>query len=161
VITAGGVPVKDGQTIQAGTELTIAGERLESGSVFRAELHSTPTLLGSVTAGPHGTAVLNVRIPASTPAGKHTLHVFGTAADGSTIRYTVAVTITVAAGLSKLPRTGADLTPLYAGGGFLVAGALLLLIRRRSFRSASYWQKGEQPALKGPSSMPLISDLNW
>ncbi|WP_168628058.1 FIVAR domain-containing protein [Cryobacterium sp. BB307] len=132
LITVGGLPAKDGLSVQAGAELTIAGERVEGGSVFRAELHSTPTLLGSVTAGIDGTAVLNVRIPANTPAGKHTLHVFGTAVDGTPIHLTVAVTIVAGPGASSnLPRTGADLSPLHAGGGLIAVGVLLILSRRR------------------------------
>lgn len=61
-----------------GQKLTLKASGLLPGSQVRAELHSTPVVLGSSKANAQGVATLAVTIPANTPAGQHTLFVFGT-----------------------------------------------------------------------------------
>jgi len=45
---------------------------------YRAELHSSPIILGNYTSNTTGDLSFQVTIPASTPAGFHSLHIYGT-----------------------------------------------------------------------------------
>jgi len=61
------------------TPLTVSGRQnnLQLGSAYTMTLHSDPITLGVVTSDENGDITSSVNIPASTPPGFHTLHVYG------------------------------------------------------------------------------------
>ncbi len=112
---------------------------------FDAFAYSAPTPVGVFTADASG--VLTVTIPAEVLAqlapGEHTLVLASQTTVGEGEQALFSVTFTVVAtpagnvvtnpSANKLPDTGAELTmPLIAAGLVLVAGAGLMLVRRRS-----------------------------
>ncbi len=50
---------------------------LQSAGTYTIDLHSTPTRLGTVTTATDGSFTYTVSLPAGTPPGFHTLHIFG------------------------------------------------------------------------------------
>lgn len=111
---------------------------LPAGTTIRAELHSTPVLLGTETVGESGGFLLRAAIPANTTPGGHSLVMTYTLPDGATHTQALAVTIVDEstsprpADESTLAATGADAAPLgYAGMIFLMVGMMALVTRRR------------------------------
>ncbi|MEV4737305.1 MULTISPECIES: MSCRAMM family protein [unclassified Microbacterium] len=113
-------------TIRAGGAIQIAGEGFAAGEVVAFELHSDPIALGSLTADQNGRLSGTLLIPASAPAGAHTLVALGA---GGAIQASVAVQVTAAA--ATVPAAGAasgsatSSGALAATGGELPAAALL------------------------------------
>jgi hypothetical protein len=66
----GGVDLSN---LHPGDKFTITGSGLPAGSKITAELHSTPTTLGTATVGSNGTFSLNATVPESTEPGDHTV----------------------------------------------------------------------------------------
>ncbi|MDZ8170715.1 metallophosphoesterase family protein [Microbacterium xanthum] len=110
-------------TVAAGGTLSLTGSGFEPGAELRVELHSTPQVLGAVTADAAGAFASTVTIPASTETGTHTVRVF--AGDDELASAEIEVT---AAG--ALAATGGTFWAL----GLFLAVALVsvgLLLRRR------------------------------
>ena len=109
-----------------GQRVTVTVGASHSGETVNVWMYSTPVLLGTFTVSAAGT--VSVVIPADAPAGAHRIAVL--ASDGTVIGWD---NITVAAASSsQLPYTGADVTrPLQVALGLLIAGAGLLMLRRR------------------------------
>ncbi|WP_166874699.1 lamin tail domain-containing protein [Salinibacterium sp. ZJ450] len=107
-------------TITVGKEL--AGQRVD------LWLFSTPTHLGQEIVNAAGQ--VSVRIPTSVSAGEHHLAVVD--ANGQVIAW-APVTVAAAASPAVLPRTGGEpLGFLVGASGMLLAGGLLMMLRRRA-----------------------------
>jgi hypothetical protein len=52
---------------------------------YRAELHSSPVVLGNFTAGSSGDLSFQITVPSSVPAGFHSLHIYGTNVAGEPV----------------------------------------------------------------------------
>jgi hypothetical protein len=139
--------VTSGSTIPAGSQLHFEAEGLQPATEFRVELHSTPTVLGSVLVDADGKASLWVSVPADFVAGSHTLHVFSTQLWAFTPTDTVLpVTVTAAPGTpaATTPAAATAGTPTgdlaSTGGtvdGFVFGGGLLLLLLGGALRLAA------------------------
>lgn len=101
-------------SIRAGKDLTISGTGFEPGAKVAFELRSDPIALGTLTADAGGVLKGSLRIPASAPAGKHTL----VALSGSTVIASAAVSVTAAA-TPDGPDSGGAASP---GGGLASTG---------------------------------------
>lgn len=108
-----------------GATLRIDEGGFEPGEPVHVVLHSTPTVLATLTADAGGTVRGAVRIPAGTSAGPHTLVLYG----ASTVK---ALAIQVAAPAQTLPRTGSEVPWLSALGVALVTSGLVLTRRSRA-----------------------------
>ncbi|WP_417510370.1 carboxypeptidase regulatory-like domain-containing protein [Microbacterium sp.] len=127
----------DDTTPAAGATITITGQGFEPGETVRLELHSTPVVLGTVKVAPNGTFTAQVRIPAGTAPGAHTIYAFGLTSNTVT-----ATPITVVAaspspsssGTGGLAVTGGDVPWNQLGGAalLLLVGGVLLYRRQRS-----------------------------
>lgn len=119
-------------TVQAGGTVTVTGTGFAPRAALRLELHSSPVTLTEAFTDETGTFTLKATIPASTPAGAHTLHAFS----GTTDLAQAALTVTAASAAGDLASTGST---LWTGGialGVLLAaaGAALVIVRRRAAR---------------------------
>jgi LPXTG-motif cell wall-anchored protein len=135
-------------SVVAGGTVTVEGSGFAAGAELRFELRSDPVTLGTVTTDADGAFRRTLTIPASTPAGAHTLAVIR--ADGTEV--TTSLTITAAQGGAGAPvgsagsssgsaadalaTTGADSTPFIVGAVVLLALGLVLFAMRRRRRSA-------------------------
>ncbi|AEI11364.1 putative Ig domain-containing protein [Cellulomonas gilvus] len=136
-------------TVRVGGTVTVRAAGLQAGERAEVWLHSDPVLLSRATADEDGAVVVSARIPQGTPAGVHTLVV--ESASGATGRVTLRVAASPdptpttapsddpsddpsqAPSDDDLATTGSDVVPLaLVGAVALVAGAVLLLIRRRT-----------------------------
>jgi hypothetical protein len=122
-------------TIRAGGEITVSGAGFTPGEKLAFELHSDPIALGSLTADAGGVLTGTLRIPASAPAGRHTL----VALSGSTVVASVALTVTAAPSTGgaadpadPLASTGGEFPgfAVMAAFGFVVLGVTLARRRR-------------------------------
>jgi LPXTG-motif cell wall-anchored protein len=114
-----------------GDRITLTATGFTPGTEYEAVLHSAPVLLGTGTAGPSGTLSLSATIPASTPAGAHTITIAATS-DPSTILASIGITV-----VGTLASTGVSPEPGLIGAGILLLlGAGLLVTRRLRRRSA-------------------------
>lgn len=117
--------------LRAGGEIVVRGKHITDGAgSTRVELHSTPVVLGTAATSADGSFELRATIPATVPAGSHSVVVF---VDGVEVARTA---VTVASGSSAaIPATGGDgaLVGTAAALGVLVlaAGAGLLVAARR------------------------------
>ncbi|MCC2322430.1 fibronectin type III domain-containing protein [Cellulomonas xiejunii] len=116
--------------------VSVSGGGFAPGEVVDVWLFSTPVLLGSVTVQADGTFAGRLRLPAGVPAGRHTLQINGTRADGTLVSVAAGVLVAAAADEpDELAVTGAP-----AGSGallalwLLVAGAGAVLVARRAHR---------------------------
>lgn len=116
--------------VTAGGAVTVNASGLLSGESYTIELHSTPVVLGTVTADAAGTVSGTFTIPASTLGGPHTLVLLR----GGVQVAAFPITVTAASGLAA---TGADAAALPLGAALLALGALALgLARRRAVQPA-------------------------
>ena len=144
-VTAAEVPGSDAPAVVLGSSSVVAGGSLKvsgagfaAGAQLKLELRSTPIALGTVTASDAGAFSTTVTIPASVPAGAHTLVVI--LPDGTEV--TAAVTVTAApsagadAGGEALAQTGGEILmpAVWAAVLALLVGAGLM-VRRRLRRS--------------------------
>ncbi|WP_435747925.1 carboxypeptidase regulatory-like domain-containing protein [Microbacterium sp. PMB16] len=130
-------------SIRAGKDIAISGTGFEPGAKIAFELHSDPIALGTLTADAGGVLKGSLRIPASAPAGKHTL----VALSGSTVIASTAVSVTAAAtpggpdsGGAATPAGGLASTGMDAPVAVVAIGLMLavmggLLVRRRRVES--------------------------
>lgn len=132
----GGIDVPEAAT--PGQQITVKVGASHAGTQVRVWLHSTPTLLGTVTLDTAGNTV--VTIPADASLGDHKIVV--QALNGSLIGWD-AIKIDTADQIGpnedQLPATGADgqLLPLAAGGLLLLLGAVILVGTAQRRRNAA------------------------
>ncbi|WP_193509378.1 Ig domain-containing protein [Cryobacterium sp. BB736] len=120
-----------------GGEFVVSGGGLIPGSTVAIELHSTPVLLGTVTADASGTFSLRVpALPAGIAFGAHRIVATATSPGGVVRVAELAVTVprpVTAVQPTALPATGADSAgPLAAATLLLVTGGVMMMHRRRS-----------------------------
>lgn len=130
-------------SIRAGKDITISGTGFTPGAAIAFELHSDPIKLGTLTADADGALQGTLRIPASAPAGAHTL----VALSGTTVISSTALTVTAAAvtggqagGAAAAPGAGLASTGLEAPVAIVALGVIMavmggLLVRRRRVES--------------------------
>jgi LPXTG-motif cell wall-anchored protein len=137
-------------SIRAGKDITVSGTGFAPGATIAFELHSDPIALGTLTADADGVLQGTLRIPATAPAGAHTL----VALSGSTVLASTALTVTAAAGTGgqtgggvaspgggaatpggQLATTGADAPVALLALGVLLAVMGGMLVRRRRVES--------------------------
>src|SRR5690606_14884070 len=143
-----------------GGEITVAGSGLPGGIALDVELHSDPVALGAVQAAADGTFTVTATLPATVPAGAHTVVVLLDGVEAATAAVTVAAAPVVEepvveepagqepageeSAVEDVPTDGAGVgEALPAAGGeppyglaalasaLLLAGVLLVLRRRR------------------------------
>lgn len=90
----------DADGYHPGDPVTLSGAGLPPAALVRAEIHSTPAYLGTTIARQNGTFILNVSIPADTPAGTHKFVVTITPLNGtdSTVVQPAKITVLGAPG---------------------------------------------------------------
>lgn len=133
-------------SIRAGKDITVSGTGFAPGATIAFELRSDPIALGTLRAGADGALEGTLRIPASAPAGAHTL----VALSGSAVIASTALTVTAAAGTGTgsggqtggatapgggLASTGADAPVAIIALGVLLAVMGGMLVRRRRVKS--------------------------
>jgi len=104
----------DADGYHPGDPVTLSGAGLPPGALVRAEIHSTPVYLGTTIARQNGTFVLNVTIPADTPAGTHKFVVTITPLDGTNSTVVRPAKITVVGEPGE--EVGAPAVPAGYGG---------------------------------------------
>ncbi|MGD2202765.1 MSCRAMM family protein [Microbacterium maritypicum] len=134
-------------SIRAGKDIAISGTGFAPGATIAFELHSDPIALGTLTADADGALQGTLRIPATAPAGAHTL----VALSGTTVIARTALTVTAAAGTgtgtggqaggsAAAPGAGLASTGLEAPVAVVAIGVILsvmggMLVRRRRVES--------------------------
>jgi hypothetical protein len=126
----------DHSTVQQGGEVTVTGDGFNPGENVDFTLHSSPIHLATVPAAATTVASATLTIPASTPAGTHTIVIDGLSSGNE---LSVSINVTVAGrstSASGLPFTGAAAAiPLTgAGAAMVIAGGLTLMAVRRRRR---------------------------
>ncbi|MFE6966159.1 hypothetical protein ACFVAJ_13660 [Agromyces sp. NPDC057679] len=126
--------------LRPGGRITVTGSGLAEGtSGFTVEIRSTPQTLGSVSTDADGAFTFNGTIPASIPAGAHTIAV---TIDGVTVAsasITVSADTTSSASSAGLADTGAGFAgPLtWTAIALLISAAAVITIARVRARSAA------------------------
>lgn len=127
VLTVGG-------SLTAGGTISVSGSGFDAGERFSVELRSDPVALGDVTTDLSGAFRLDAAIPASLPAGTHTVVVMQGGVDLASVTVQIAAA-EVVADPGGLAQTGVDLAwaPWVLGLAVLLvlAGGITLIIRRR------------------------------
>lgn len=124
-------------TVQAGDSLTIEAWGLLLGEEYTVELHSDPVVLGTAVSGLDGTISKSFTIPASTPAGEHTIVLLREGVQVAELSLAVtAATAPNPAPVIAATGADADLTAmaLLTALTFLAAGAMLVISRRVTAR---------------------------
>ncbi|MFT4284769.1 MAG: hypothetical protein QM598_08050 [Protaetiibacter sp.] len=116
-------------SVQAGDTLTVQAWGLLLDEGYTVELHSSPVTLGTATSDAAGTISQSFRIPASTPAGAHTVVLLRNGVQVAEVALTVTARPALAA-------TGADAAAAPLALGLLLAGLAAMLVSRRLRRSA-------------------------
>ena len=137
-------------TVSLGGDVVITGKNFKPGTTATFTLHSDPVVLGTAVVAADGSVALTAKVPAGVNAGKHTVIISGTGANGEAAEVSVALEL-VAASNSAAPTTSAPATsaaptasdsstaPAVDGAGdlantgfgavsFGIAGGLLLLL---------------------------------
>lgn len=128
-------------TVVAGNDIAVSGTGFAPGAEIVFELHSDPIALGTLTADAGGVLSGSLKIPASAPAGAHTL----VALSGATVVASTPLSVTAAAGQGgtgsggattggtggALATTGSDAPVAAATTALLLLLAGLTLVRRR------------------------------
>nr|WP_246318655.1 family 78 glycoside hydrolase catalytic domain [Leifsonia psychrotolerans] len=126
--------------ITAGSRVLVESSGFTPGATVRVELHSTPTVLGTVIADARGVISALGTVPADFPGGQHSLVlvVVTTGTDPGTNPGTNPGTdpdTTVTIPTDVIASTGVDMLPFtLISGLLLLAGVGLVLIRRRRAR---------------------------
>jgi len=129
-----------------GVTVSATGTGLLPGSELVLEVHSTPQVIGRVTVGADGTAVVSGVLP-ELEAGDHEIVALGTALDGTPNEFVLGFAVNAAGTVVRiatatlpadevvavsLARTGADAADAGALAAlWLVVGAGLVVLRRR------------------------------
>ena len=126
-VTAGlaRLELTDGSAPLAGGTVAVRASGLIAGAAYRVVLHSTPTDVGTLTAGSDGSLAGTVTIPAGTAAGAHTLELVD--ASGAAVTDPASLTVSAAA-VAGSTTTGTTTAAHHAGpavatGGTSVAAA--------------------------------------
>jgi large repetitive protein len=131
-----------GSAARGGT-VEVSGSGLNASSAYVLVLHSDPVELGPIAVAPDGTFRTSVQIPDGVPEGDHVLAVHADAASGerlADVPFAVHAAVGAGGGPSApgggaLPITGAEAVamsaPVVAGLLAVMAGAILLIVRRR------------------------------
>lgn len=110
-------------TVRAGQATTVAADGLAANTEYTVVLHSDPVTLGSAVSSGSGKLTLTVTIPATTPAGVHTITV-AASSDPTVVIASEALTVTAAAASGSstpgLASTGTDPLPWIGVGALLV-----------------------------------------
>lgn len=109
--------VAEGGGIAAGSTITVSGSGFTPGTLYQLVVHSTPAVIGRVTAAADGSITAAGVIPADLAAGAHT--VFLADSTGAAVSDPLAITVTAAA--TSGAATAALSGPSVATGGTLVA----------------------------------------
>jgi hypothetical protein len=146
--------------VAPGDSIQVSVQGFTPGEQVRIELHSTPVLLGTVTAGSDGTAGSTVTIPVGTEAGQHTITVVGVTCG---IQASIPITVVAAradapvASLAAFDPQGRSLSYTGAntgwavslGGALLVGGFGLVVLGRRQARAGGAHLVTHEPATLG------------
>jgi hyaluronoglucosaminidase len=121
-------------TVAQGGTIEVRVENLLPGSGAEFSLHSTPMLLGTMSADADGVIEASFQVPSDVVTGEHTLVVVGLDADGQAATLGQAVTV-VGAASPEIPNTSVALSrPLlvaYLGVQVLFVAAITLVAVRR------------------------------
>ena len=125
------------QDVRAGAQQTVTLYGFLPFEMVRGVLYSTPVELGTVQADANGAATFTFTVPAGFELGQHTITMTGvTSGVSASDTFTVSAAVAAAARpTGGLAYTGADVVPVLALGGTLLAagsGALVLARRRRA-----------------------------
>jgi hypothetical protein len=125
-------------SVTAGGTVTVEAWGLLLGEEYTVELHSAPLVLGAATSDAAGTISTQFTIPASTPAGAHTLVLLHDGVEVATLALTVEAA-PAAPALIAATGADADLTgmTLIASLTLLAAGLMLVVSRRVAVRRSS------------------------
>lgn len=127
-------------SIQAGKDITVSGTGFAPGATIAFELRSDPIALGTLTADADGVLRGSLRIPASAPAGTHSL----VALSGGAVIASATLVVTAAAEAgggaavtpgTRLAATGAETPTAIIALGVMLAVLGGLLVRRRRVES--------------------------
>jgi len=133
---------RSSEPIRPGASVTLAGGGFQPGATVQVWLHSDPIHLATLKASDAGAVDAKVRIPASAPAGRHTLQARGAAAGGGNIVLKAPIVVAAAVASSAPAIVQADPAPAIVqaaekdpatpfGGlallGVVLAGSVLLL----------------------------------
>lgn len=117
------------RSVNQGGTVTVSGWGFTPGSSVEVWIHSSPTLLTTVTAGADGKVSATVTVPKDAQVGAHTMKLVGRDTDGQPLTLSLALDVTP---VGQLAFTGRDSSPLLATGlALIVAGALLTEFTRR------------------------------
>ncbi|MGB3410535.1 MAG: hypothetical protein WBA45_05010 [Microthrixaceae bacterium] len=117
------------RSINQGGTVTVSGWGFAPGSSVAVWMHSSPTLLTTVTAGADGRVSATVTVPKDAQLGAHEMKLVGQDTDGQPLTLSLALDVTP---IGQLAFTGGDSSPLLAAGlALIVAGALLSEFTRR------------------------------
>lgn len=129
-------------SVKAGAELTVTGTGFPASTEVRIELHSDPVVLGTASTDAQGALRITGAVPAGTAPGAHEI-----VALAGEVTARTPLTVTASGGATApgtggsvrpgdLATTGGDaswLLPVAVGAGILLlAGAVLLIVRRRT-----------------------------
>jgi hypothetical protein len=133
-------------TAKAGDSITMTGGGFQAGETVNATVESDPVNVGSATGGPDGEVSITFTLPASIPAGSHTIKLTG-ATSGIVVSQALTVTApavsstsststTAASGATtttvRISRTGSDAeNQAMLAGLFLALGTALVLAARQ------------------------------
>jgi hypothetical protein len=124
-----------------GAPINVVMSGLKPGAAFSVTVRSTPVIVGSGTVAIDGVLAQTYAIPAGLAAGRHSVTLSSTLADGSVVNavlwFTVSATgtlVSVSLTAPQLAATGAEAAP-----AVIVAGSLLLL--GAAFAGASVYRR--------------------
>ncbi|WP_255447166.1 ParB-like protein [Schumannella soli] len=140
-------------SLTASGRVTIDGTGFRADAVVTLELHSDPVVLGTATADAQGALSLAATIPASTPAGSHTVVALidGTQVAGQAVQIAAAPAAGAGAGSAgaaagdpaALASTGVDSLPAAALAALALATGVVLMLLRQIRRT------GRRPGAAG------------
>lgn len=130
--TIDGEHLTDGFVMVPGQTLSATVDSLRPGTMLTVELHSDPIRLATVKVGADGKAAYSAVLPEDVPAGKHTLRVSFTLADGTPVEQAIPVTVdagkSASGGGPQLAATGFASSFLPVGITALMLGMVLLFV---------------------------------
>ncbi len=110
-------------SVSPGGQITVHGSGFKPNSEISATLHSSPVLLGTVTANASGTFVQKFAVPKNTSIGNHQLVVSGINSSDASVSSTLSLTV------NELPATGSHTTTLIViASAFIVLGIVLRIL---------------------------------
>jgi hypothetical protein len=125
----GGITVTP-STVSGGNQVTIQSSGWKANSDVTITLHSTPVVLGTVTADASGAVSATETIPSGTAVGSHTIELTGTDPSGAPRDVTAQINVT-SGGSGSLPRTGAAIAAMVGVALVLFLGGTALSRARK------------------------------